>query len=108
MSYPLIHPKPTFFAGTNEVAASGTLEFRSPSTNDLIDVYPTADDADGQTNALTNPVVLDANGQPSTALFLEDGVAYKIVCKDVGGSTLWTIDDVLAPTSNNTLVWMGL
>ena len=83
MSYPFTVPRQTFFDGS-VVAASGTIEFRNPSTNDLIDTFPTADDADAQTNANANPLTLDANGQ--AVIFLEDDVSYKVVLKNSDGS----------------------
>ena len=81
MSFPLINPSHQFFDTSGSPLASGTLEFRDPTSNDLIDSFPTAVDADAQTNANTNPLTLDARGG-FTGLYLEDGIAYKIILKD--------------------------
>jgi hypothetical protein len=96
MSFPVINPTPTFVDSSGSPLTSGTIEFRNPTTNDLINSYPTADDADAQTNANANPLTLSARGE-ATGLFLEDGVAYKIVLKDSSGATVWTQDDVRCP-----------
>ena len=45
MAYPLINPYQQFFDSSGSPLSSGSIEFRSPSTNDLINSYPTADDA---------------------------------------------------------------
>lgn len=54
--------------------------------------------------ANTNPVTLDARGEASVWL---DG-NYKLVLKDPGGSTIWTVDDVRDLASNQTLTNMTL
>ena len=97
MSFPLINPYQQFFDSSGAPLASGTIEFRSPTTNDLIDTYPTADDADAQTNANANPLTLNASGAAATGLYLEDGVKYKVILKDSDGSTVTTQDDVRSP-----------
>jgi hypothetical protein len=76
---------------------SGTIEFRSPTDNTLIDSFPTADDADAQTNANDNPLTLNSRGEAANGLYLEDGVKYKVILKDSDGSTVWTRDDVRSP-----------
>jgi hypothetical protein len=76
---------------------SGTIEFRDPTTNNLINSYPTADDADAQTNANSNPLTLNAAGAAASGLYLEDGVKYKIILKDSAGATVTTQDDVRCP-----------
>lgn len=98
MSFPLINPTPTFLDSSGSPLASGTIEFRSPSTNDLINSFPTADDADAQTNANDNPLILNARGEAPNGLFLEEGVAYKVILKDSSDTTIWTQDDVKSPT----------
>ena len=53
----------------------------------------------------TNPIVLDAAGG---AIVWTDLTAYKFILKDAGGSTLWTVDNVLSVAGlgclgNNTI-----
>lgn len=97
MSFPLINAYQQFFDSSGSPLASGTIEFRDPSTNDLINSYPTADDADAQTNANDNPLTLNGSGAAANGLFLEDGVKYKVIIKDSGGTTIATHDDVRCP-----------
>jgi len=109
MAFPLINPYQQFFDSSGSPLASGTIEFRDPTTNDLINSYPTADDADAQTNANANPLTLNASGAAASGLFLEDGVAYKVVLKDSSGATTVTHDDVrcpqyTAPATSRTIV----
>ena len=97
MSFPYINAYQQFFDSSGSPLASGTIEFRDPTSNDLIDTYPTADDADAQTNANDNPLTLNASGAAASGLFLEDGVKYKVILKDSSGSTIATHDDVRCP-----------
>ena len=52
--------------------------------------YPTDADAIAGTNALDNPVVLDANGE--STIYLNG--SYKILLKNSAGVTQWTLDNV--------------
>jgi hypothetical protein len=97
MSFPLINPTPTFTDSSGSPLSGGSIEFRSPTTNALINSYPTADDSDAGTNANANPLTLNSRGEAASGLYLEDGVAYKITLKDSAGATVWTQDDVLCP-----------
>ena len=97
MAFPLINPTPQFFDSSGSPLASGTIEFRNPSTDALINSYPTADDADAQTSANDNPLTLNARGEAENGLYLEDGVKYKVRLKDSDGDTVWTQDDVQCP-----------
>ncbi len=107
MSFPLINPSHQFFDSSGSPLVSGTLEFRDPTSNSLINSYPTADDADAQTNENANPLTLDSRGG-FTGLYLEDGVKYKVILKDSAGDTVDTQDDVRCPqftavTTNRTI-----
>ena len=97
MSFPLINPQSQFFDSSGAPLASGTIEFRNPDDDTYINSYPTADDADAQTNANSNPLTLDARGEAPTGIYLEEGVTYKITLKDSDGNVIWTQDDVLCP-----------
>ena len=99
MSFPLIPPKIQFFDNSGNPLSTGTIEFRSPSTNLYTPSYPTADNADSQTNANSNPVILNSRGEAPAGIFLEDNVSYKVILKDSSGDTIWTIDDVKTPLS---------
>jgi len=108
VSFPLINPTSQFFNSSGSPLTSGTIEFRDPTSNDLIDSFPTADDADAQTNANANPLTLNSRGEAASGLYLEDGIKYKIILKDSSSSTVWTQDDVrcpqfTAPTTNRTI-----
>ena len=98
MSFPYINAFQQFFDTSGSPLASGTIEFRNPTSNALIDSFPTADDADAQTNANSNPLTLSASGAATAGLFLEDGVVYKVILKDVNGATVATHDDVRCPS----------
>jgi len=97
VAFPLINPSPTFSTSSGAPLVSGTIEFRNPDTDALINSYPTADDADAQTNQNDNPLTLNSRGEAPNGLFLEDGVRYKVTLKDSLGSTIWTRDDVQCP-----------
>ncbi len=100
MAFPLIPPKSQWVDSNGEVLSGGALEFRDPTTDLLKNTYPTRDDADGQSNPNTNPVVLDSRGE--AAIFLEDGETYKVSAYEtVGGTLLWTVDDVQCPLSGD-------
>jgi hypothetical protein len=96
MSFPLINPSHQFFDTSGAPLVSGTVEFQNPTTSAKINTYPTADDADAQTNANANPFTLDSRGG-YTGIYLEDGVKYKMILKDSAGATVDTQDDVLCP-----------
>ena len=88
---------PKFWDRIGSQLASGTAEFRDPSTDALVDVYPTADDAEAQTNALDNPLPLDISGSPATPIFIREGVAYKVILKSSSGGVVQTVDDIEIP-----------
>ena len=96
MSFPFINVS-QFFDSSGAPLATGTIEFRNPTDDTYINSYPTADDADAQTNANANPLTLNSRGEAASGLYLEDGVKYKVVLKDVDANTIWTQDDVRCP-----------
>jgi hypothetical protein len=97
MSFPYINAYQQFFDSSGAPLVGGTIEFRDPTSNALINSYPTADDADAQTNANANPLTLSSTGAAASGLFLEDGVAYKVILKDSESNTVATHDDVRCP-----------
>jgi len=98
MSFPYINAYQQFFDSSGAPLASGTIEFRDPTSLNLINTYPTAAAADAQTPANANPLTLSASGAASAGIFLEDGVKYKVILKDVNGDTVATHDNVVCPT----------
>ena len=108
MAFPLINPSHQFFDTSGAPLVGGSLEFQNPTTAAKINTYPTADDADAQTNANSNPLTLDSRGG-YTGIYLEDGVKYKVIIKDSDGATVDTQDDVrcpqyTAPATTHTIV----
>ena len=103
MSFPYINAYQQFFDSSGSPLASGTIEFRNPTTNALIKSYPDADNADAQTNENANPLTLNASGAAASGLFLEDGVAYKVILKDAAGATVKSDDDVRCPQFDQPL-----
>jgi hypothetical protein len=93
VSFPYINAYQQFFDSSGSPLVSGTIEFRDPTSNNLINSYPTAVDADA-------PLTLSSTGAATNGLFLEDGVAYKVILKDAAGNTVATHDDVLCPTAH--------
>lgn len=84
---------PRFRAFANSIpAAGGSLYVYQAGTTTADSSYPTYADALAGTNANTNPVVLDSQGEAT--VFLQAGRLYKLLCKDASGNTLWTIDSV--------------
>lgn len=105
MAFPVLgSPKPQFFDSSGSPLSSGTIEFRDPATDSLIDTYPTADDADAATNANDNPLTLNSRGEPGSGLFGPEDEVYKITLKDSAGSTIWTADKVRLLSANVALL----
>ncbi len=103
MAFPLIPPEIQFFDSSGSPLVGGTVTFRDPSTNNLIDTYPTADDADAGTNANANPLTLNARGAAADGIYLPDGTVYRVILADAEGNNIWTEDDVLAPRRGELL-----
>ena len=109
MAFPLINPAIAFLDASRNPLASGTIEFRNPNNDNFISSYPTAADADARTNANANPITLNAKGEASSGLFLEDDVQYKITLRNIWpdpetqGSVVWTRDNIRCPTRLLTL-----
>lgn len=99
MAYPILgNPKPAFFDSSGSPLASGTITVQNPSDSTAKASYPTADDANANTNSTTSAITLDARGEPtSTQLWGKDGEDYKVIVKDSAGSTVYTIDDIRLP-----------
>jgi hypothetical protein len=105
-------PAPQFVDTNGNPLVSGKVFVYAPGTTTPRNSYPTADDADAQTNANTNPVILDGNGY-AVGLWGRDDTGYKIAVQNSAGVVQWTQDDIqigdpglkdqLASTSDVTL-----
>lgn len=70
--------------------ANGLLYFYTAGTSTPQDTFFDADLAPGHEN--TNPVQLDAAGR--AVIYFSPTPAYKCICKDSNGATVWTQDDI--------------
>ena len=104
MSFPILgSPKPQFLDAPGDTYSSGTLSVLEPADDTNKTYYPTADDADADTNGSTGDITLNSSGVPTNALFGIDDQKYKLVLKDSAGATIWTVDDIRLPTRLPTL-----
>ncbi len=98
MAFPLLgSPKPQFSDSNGVPFAAGTLDILDPDNDTAKANYPTANDADADTNGRTVTLTLDERGEPETGLFGRDGEDYKLVLKDSKGATIWAVDDIRVP-----------
>jgi len=82
--------------------SGGKIHIYQAGTVDTVKAsYPTRDDAAAQTNANTNPVVLDSAGRPATDIWV-DG-RYKAVVTDAADLVIATVDD-LGGTDSDDLI----
>ena len=95
MAFPILgNPHPEFTDVNGNPYASGTLEFRKPADNSNAYSYPTADDADAQTNPNGANITLNQRGSTTVGVWGEDGITYKVTLKDSSGATVWSSTDV--------------
>ena len=107
MAYPYINAYQQFFDSSGDPLVDGTITFRDPDTDNLVNTYPTADDADAGTNANSNPLTLNASGAAAGGLYLNDGVKYKVILKNAAGGTEDTQDDVRCPMFSAVAIPFG-
>lgn len=104
MAFPILgSPQPQFLDASGNTYASGTLSVLDPSDDTNKKYYPTASDADADTNSSTGDITLNSSGGITNALFGIDDQTYKLVLKDSTGSTIWTETDIRLPTRLPTL-----
>lgn len=104
MAFPILGtPQPEFSAAGGNPFASGTLSVLVPADDTNKKYYPTASDADADTNSATGDITLNSRGAISNALFGVDDETYKLVLKDSTGATIWTETDIRLPTRLPTL-----
>jgi len=91
-------PRPEFHDSSGSPLASGTVTIQNPSDSATKKSYPTAADADADTNGTSADVTLNARGQPSADLWGRDNDDYKIIIKNSAGGTVDTWDKIRMPT----------
>lgn len=97
MTAQFFSPRPQFFSSTPTPLAGAKLFFYESTTSTKLDTYPTAADEAADTNANSNPIVLNSAGYPDVGIFLKDQ-AYTVVLApandtDPPSSPIWTADD---------------
>lgn len=84
-----------FDTATGLPLVNGKIYTYSAGTLTPVASYPTIDDATAQTNANTNPVILDSRGQATIIL----AGPTKVILKDSNDVELWTVDNLDAATT---------
>jgi hypothetical protein len=91
----IIQPHITYVDGSGAPCAGCSLfSFAAGTTTP----QPTFTDTSGSVQN-TNPVILDAAGGASIAVSTS---AYKFILVDAGGTTLWSVDNVISPFPGNS------
>lgn len=81
---------PQYFDSNGNPLSGGSLTFYTAGTTSPKKAYSDS----SRLGLVTNPLVLDSTGRPSTPIFLGLDTAYKIVLKDAGGTIIRTVDNV--------------
>lgn len=89
---PLGSPRFRAFAAGGIPLAGGKAYIYQAGTTTADTSYPTYADGLAGTNANTNPVILDANGEAE--IFLQAGRLYKVLVQDSTGVQQWVVDSV--------------
>ena len=98
-------PRPQFVDSSGSPLASGTVTIQNPSDSAVKKSYPTASDADGDTNGTSADVSLNARGQPDQDLWGRDNEDYKIIVKNSAAATqdTWTAIRMPRATRRSTV-----
>jgi hypothetical protein len=90
MSYgfSLYPPKAQFFDDDGNPLALGSVEIYDAGTAVLSAVFSD----NPLTTPQSNPIALNARGEPASPIFLEVAAYYDIVVKDADGATVYTVD----------------
>ena len=100
MAFPILGtPKPQFLDSSGAPLDAGTVSILNPADDTNKASYPTYDDAEALTNPNSNPLTLDARGEPSVGLWGIEGEDYKVTVRDSLGATIWTVDDIGLPST---------
>jgi len=101
MAYTILGiPRPQFSDSSGSPLASGTVTIQNPSDSAVKKSYPTAADADADTNGTSADVNLNSRGQPDQDLWGRDNEDYKIIVKDSGATTQDTWDKIRMPRAS--------
>lgn len=97
-AYRFFNPAPVFFnlLGLQPING-GSLQFYSINTTTPKNTWSD----ENLTILNTNPVILDGGGRANTDIFLNGD--YTVVCKDSGGSTIWTRDVISGAVAGQTI-----
>lgn len=105
MSYsPVLgNPKPQYVDSSGVPLNGGKLYFYEAGTSTALDTYT---DSTGS-EANTNPVILNANGEPTSGIYGPNGTGYKVNLTDSSDVqiTNWPIDNVYPGTLGNNSGW---
>ena len=98
-------PRPSFIDSSGNPLASGTVTIQNPSDSAVKSSYPTASDADADTNGTSADVSLNARGQPDQDLWGRDNEDYKIIVKNSAAATqdTWTAIQMPRATRRSTV-----
>lgn len=97
-AYRFFNPAPVFFNLLGlEPIAGGSLQFYSINTTTPKNTWSN----ETLTILNANPVPLDGGGRANTDIFLDGD--YTVVCKDAGGSTIWTRDVISGAVAGQTI-----
>lgn len=105
-------PKPQFFdTSTGTFLTGGFLYSYSVNSVTAKSTYPSNADALALTNANTNPITLNARGEPDNLIWYNGAI--KFVLKDVSGNQLWSADyvgqsgtDILDGNGNELIIFV--
>jgi len=99
MAYPILGtPKPKFDDSSGSPLVSGTITTQNPSDSAVKASFPTAADADANTEGTSGDITLDARGEPnSTQYWGRDGEDYKVIIKDSAADTVYILDAIQMP-----------
>lgn len=92
-------PKPQFVDANGAPMSSGTLTFYAAGSTTPQNTY--TDSAGTVANA--NPITLNSRGETPNEVWLTEGQSYKLLLKDAGGSTIWTVDNITGVNDTATL-----
>jgi hypothetical protein len=78
---------------------SGTITVQDPDDSSAKNSYPTAADADADTNGVSTAITLDSlGGTGAHELWGRDGEDYKVILADSAAATVDTWDEIRLPT----------
>lgn len=86
-------PAPQFLDSNGNPLVGGFVYVYEADITTPQDSFPTADDADADTNPNANPVVIDSNGY-ANGLWGQDGLVYAISVRNSAGVVQWTATDI--------------